>query len=163
MLLLPRVSYRRLPLTFLPSHRDSHGRPFRYSFVSWRLPSCLSTILLPLRIPLLLSLSRRSSFAFSGRTFRALVCVFLFSPSEPYIRHSCGIAPSLDIVLQPCSAFVGRCGPPKEVRLTFLHEGGHFKGIPSNVCTGKIPFQIFHRKTFSHLLRGFLNSEADTS
>lgn len=62
---------------------------------------CLSSFLLK---------RKRSSFAFSGQTFSLRYFPLLSIAARPYVRHSCGIAPGLGNVLQPCPAFVG---PPK--------------------------------------------------
>lgn len=124
VLLLSRVSYRRFPLPsslhLRLAHRDSHGRPFRYSFVSWRLPSC------PLTIPSRRLPSRSDPLEARAILFRlrrtnllALSSVSSSSPPPssrapgPYVRHSRGIAPGSANVLQPCPAFVGKYGPPK--------------------------------------------------
>lgn len=108
--------------TFFPplrlAHRDSHGRPFRYSFVSWRLPSCPLTIPSRCSLSLFVPFEARAIFFCLLRTnLLALSSASSFSvhcrASGPYVRHSCGIAAGLGIVLQPCPAFVGKYGPPK--------------------------------------------------
>lgn len=88
-----------LSSTFFPplrlAHRDSHGRPFRYSFVSWRLPSC------PLTIPSRCFPSRSDPLEarpiFLLRTnLLALSSVSSFSSPSPALRGpTCGIVAAL--------------------------------------------------------------------
>lgn len=136
---LPSPSSAFFPPLWL-ARRDSHGRPFRYSFVSWRLPSCPLTILLH-RCP---SLSPSAAIFFSPSLGEPLVLSLSLSlapsssfhcrASGPYVRHSCGIAPSLGIVLLPCPTFVEKYGPPKVFRLVFAHsEDVSLKSV-HNIC-----------------------------
>lgn len=113
------------------------------------------------------SLSRRSSFAFSGRTFRALVCVFLFSPSppyvaasRPYIRHSCGIAPSLGIALQPSSSLRWEVPDLRRCSSSLRPSGGYFKNVLYNVCIGRV-FSRYFILQLPHIYHADSNSEAD--
>lgn len=83
--------------TFFPplrlAHRDSHGRPFRYSFVSWRLPSCplmIPSRSLSLFVPFqawasFFCLLRTNLLAFSSVSCSSLHC----RASGPYVWHSC--------------------------------------------------------------------------
>lgn len=119
--------------TFFPplglAHRDSHGRPFRYSFVSWRLPSCPLTILSRCSVSL-------RSFRSAGdlllpspdKPSRALFGIFLFSPLPRGLMY--GIVAALlrawatfYNLVQPSwgSADLRRCSPSLHV-LKILHN-----------------------------------------
>ena len=102
----PRRPSNSLSLSFSPSLLQ--GQPFRYSFVSWRLPlSCLSSsfFLLP-------PLSTRPLI----RCAQASRSFLLLPPRRPYVPHSCGIAPSWPTFYNPVPVSRGgadlhRCSP----------------------------------------------------